>query len=137
MREKVESRSSGASNIRTSFFLLPTTCTLYGYVFEKCTADLDGQKYFNDDHREEFTDDVQLIPGFQECDEEDVETGIPCDAEDYGFQTLNNDEIVTSAQVEYDTVDDETDEDEGQNNTVSIKGPLNADAFSALETAME
>ncbi|GFX21080.1 uncharacterized protein TNCV_4366601 [Trichonephila clavipes] len=65
-------------------------------VFEKCNADLEGEKDFNDDHREEFTDCVQLILGFQECDREDVETGIACDAEDWGVQMLSDDEIVTS-----------------------------------------
>ncbi|GFV60629.1 hypothetical protein TNCV_45811 [Trichonephila clavipes] len=52
-----------------------------------------------------------------------------------GFQMLNDDEIVTSAQEESDPVDDETDEDEDNNE--SSKGPSNADAFSALETSME
>ncbi|GFV18216.1 uncharacterized protein TNCV_170191 [Trichonephila clavipes] len=59
-----------------------------------------------------------------------------CDAEDCGFQMLNDDEIVTSVQKESDPVDDEMDEDEDIN-TESSKGPSNADAFSALETAME
>ncbi|GFV41797.1 uncharacterized protein TNCV_3629481 [Trichonephila clavipes] len=53
------------------------------------------KKDFNDDHREEITDFVQSIIGFQELDE-DVETWIACDAEDCGFQILNDDEIVTS-----------------------------------------
>ncbi|PRD34929.1 UNVERIFIED_CONTAM: hypothetical protein NCL1_13099 [Trichonephila clavipes] len=53
------------------------------------------------------------------------------------FQMLNDDEIVTSMQEKFDPVDDETDEDEDSNNNESSKGPLNADAFSALETAME
>ncbi|GFY16547.1 hypothetical protein TNCV_735741 [Trichonephila clavipes] len=41
------------------------------------------------------------------------------DAEDWGFQILNNDEIVTSVQEESDFVDDETDEDEDNNNESS------------------
>ncbi|PRD34574.1 UNVERIFIED_CONTAM: hypothetical protein NCL1_14211 [Trichonephila clavipes] len=49
---------------------------------------------------------------------------------------LNDDEIVTSVQEESDSVDIETAEDEG-NNSESSKCPLNADAFSALETVME
>ncbi|GFV46931.1 uncharacterized protein TNCV_1270491 [Trichonephila clavipes] len=53
-----------------------------------------------------------------------------------GFQMLNDDEIVPSVQEESDPVDDVTDEDEDNNNE-SSKGPSNADAFSALETAME
>ncbi|GFU61811.1 uncharacterized protein TNCV_4564581 [Trichonephila clavipes] len=53
-----------------------------------------------------------------------------------GFQMLNDDEIVTSMQVESDAADDETDEDKDNNNE-SSKGPTNAGAFSALETAME
>ncbi|PRD35854.1 UNVERIFIED_CONTAM: hypothetical protein NCL1_10306 [Trichonephila clavipes] len=61
-----------------------------------------------------------------------------CDAEDSGFQMLNDDEIVTSVQEESDPVDDEADEDEdNNNNNERSKGPSNADAFSALETAME
>ncbi|GFX79395.1 uncharacterized protein TNCV_1715451 [Trichonephila clavipes] len=53
-----------------------------------------------------------------------------------GFQMLNEDEIVTSVQEESDPVDDKTDEYADKNNE-SSKGPSNADAFSALETAME
>ncbi|GFV36668.1 hypothetical protein TNCV_1033441 [Trichonephila clavipes] len=53
-----------------------------------------------------------------------------------GFQMLNDDEIVTSVQEESDPVDDEWDEDEDNNNE-SSKGPSNAVAFSALETAMK
>ncbi|GFV49830.1 hypothetical protein TNCV_1391121 [Trichonephila clavipes] len=49
---------------------------------------------------------------------------------------LNEDEIVTSVYEESDPVDDETDEDKDINNK-SSKGPSNADAFSAFETAME
>ncbi|GFV83402.1 uncharacterized protein TNCV_3055491 [Trichonephila clavipes] len=58
-----------------------------------------------------------------------------CDAEDCGFQMLNDDEIVTSVQEESDPVDDEMDEDEDNNE--NSKGPSNADAFSALERATE
>ncbi|GFU98563.1 integrase catalytic domain-containing protein [Trichonephila clavipes] len=72
--------------------------------------------------------------GFQECNEEDIETRIACDAEDCVFQMLNDDEIVTSVQTESDHVDDETDEDEDNNE--SSKGSSN-DAFSTLETALE
>ncbi|GFU03174.1 uncharacterized protein TNCV_2720761 [Trichonephila clavipes] len=60
-----------------------------------------------------------------------------CDAEDCGFQMRNDEEIVTSMQEESNPVDNETDEDENNNNNESIRGPSNAIAFSALETAME
>ncbi|GFX72367.1 hypothetical protein TNCV_1253211 [Trichonephila clavipes] len=52
------------------------------------------------------------------------------------FQMLNDDELMTSVQEESDPVDSETDEDEDNNNENS-KSPSNADAFSALEIAME
>ncbi|GFU17207.1 transposable element Tc1 transposase [Trichonephila clavipes] len=68
---------------------------------------------------------------------EDVETWMAYDAEDCGFQMLNDNETVTSVQEQSDPVDDETDEDQGSNNNKSSKGPSNADAFSVLETAME
>ncbi|GFT55545.1 uncharacterized protein TNCV_3320591 [Trichonephila clavipes] len=44
---------------------------------------------------------------------------------------------VTSVLEESDPVDDETGEDEDNNSNGNSKGPSNADAFSALETAME
>ncbi|GFS95095.1 uncharacterized protein TNCV_2704561 [Trichonephila clavipes] len=88
-----------------------------------------GEKDFNDDHREEITDFVQSIPGFQDCDEEDLEIWMACDAEDCGFQMLNGDEIVTSMQKESDPVEDET--DGNQDNNESSLYPSNADAFSA------
>ncbi|GFV39146.1 hypothetical protein TNCV_4759601 [Trichonephila clavipes] len=59
------------------------------------------------------------------------------DTEDCVFQMLNDDEIVTSVQEESDPVGDETDEDEDSNNNESSKGPSNADALSAFETAIE
>ncbi|PRD30755.1 UNVERIFIED_CONTAM: hypothetical protein NCL1_25447 [Trichonephila clavipes] len=90
-----------ASIIRTSFFV-------------STFVHLEGEKDYNDDHRDEITDFVQSIQGFQECDE-DIETWMACDAEDCGFQILNVDEIVTSVQEESDPVDDETDEDEDNN----------------------
>ncbi|PRD28629.1 UNVERIFIED_CONTAM: hypothetical protein NCL1_31791 [Trichonephila clavipes] len=40
----------------------------------KLWSDLEGEKDFNDDHREDITDFAQSIPGFQDCDKEDVET---------------------------------------------------------------
>ncbi|PRD26718.1 UNVERIFIED_CONTAM: hypothetical protein NCL1_37369 [Trichonephila clavipes] len=57
-----------------------------------------------------------------------------CDAEDCGFQILNDDEIVTSVQEESGPVDVE---DEDNSNNESSKGPSYVDAFSALETVME
>ncbi|GFV54080.1 uncharacterized protein TNCV_1072031 [Trichonephila clavipes] len=60
-----------------------------------------------------------------------------CDAEDWGFQMRNADEIVISLHKKYDHADDEMDEDEHKNNNESSKGPSNGDVFSALETAME
>ncbi|GFU69559.1 hypothetical protein TNCV_1351191 [Trichonephila clavipes] len=45
-------------------------------------------------HKEEINNFVQSI-----CDE-DVETWMACDAEDYGFQMLNDDEIVTCARIQ-------------------------------------
>ncbi|GFT86403.1 uncharacterized protein TNCV_3259111 [Trichonephila clavipes] len=49
---------------------------------------------------------------------------------------LNDDEIRTSVQEEFDPVYEATDEDEDSNNEIS-KGSSNADSFSALETAKE
>ncbi|GFW50556.1 uncharacterized protein TNCV_2888591 [Trichonephila clavipes] len=50
---------------------------------------------------------------------------------------LNSDDIVTSVQEESDPVEDETEEGVDNNNCESSKGSSNANAFSALETAME
>ncbi|GFT38277.1 hypothetical protein TNCV_2585081, partial [Trichonephila clavipes] len=85
-------------------------------IWNKLWPDLDGEKDLNDDHREEITFFVQSIPGFQECDEEYVETWMAYDAEDRGFQMLNGEEVVTFVQEESEPVDDATDEDEDNNN---------------------
>ncbi|PRD26496.1 UNVERIFIED_CONTAM: hypothetical protein NCL1_37945 [Trichonephila clavipes] len=60
-----------------------------------------------------------------------------CNAEDCGFQMLNDDEIVTSLKEESDLFDDKTNKDEDNKNYESSKGPSSADTFSALEKAME
>ncbi|PRD26580.1 UNVERIFIED_CONTAM: hypothetical protein NCL1_37741 [Trichonephila clavipes] len=56
----------------------------------------------------------------EESDEEDVETWMACDAEDFGFQMLNDDEMGTSVQEESDPVDDEMDEDEDNTTTTKV-----------------
>ncbi|GFW26840.1 uncharacterized protein TNCV_1376831 [Trichonephila clavipes] len=89
------------------------------------------------DHSEEITSHVQSIPGFQKCDEEDIETCMACDAQDFGFQMLNDYEIVTSVLEESDPVDDEMNEDESNKNKESSRSPSNADAFPALKIAVE
>ncbi|GFV83392.1 hypothetical protein TNCV_3055391 [Trichonephila clavipes] len=105
-------------------------------AWNKLWSDLEGEKDFNDDHREEITIFVQSITRFQECDE-DVENWRTCDAEDCGFQMLYDGEIGNSVLEGSNPVDDETDEDEGNHNNESSKGLSNADAFSALEAATE
>ncbi|GFV89905.1 hypothetical protein TNCV_4691341 [Trichonephila clavipes] len=60
-----------------------------------------------------------------------------CDAEDCGFQILNDNDTVTSMQEEPDPIDNETDEDEDSNNNESSKVPSNSDVFTALEIGME
>ncbi|GFT74343.1 uncharacterized protein TNCV_539031 [Trichonephila clavipes] len=64
-------------------------------VWNTLWPDLKGDKYFNDDHRDDITDFVQLIPIFQKCDEEDVETWMTYDAEDFELQMLNDYEIAS------------------------------------------
>ncbi|GFW17082.1 hypothetical protein TNCV_2762061 [Trichonephila clavipes] len=54
-----------------------------------------------------------------------------CDAEDCGFQILNDSEIVTSVQEKSHPLDDEKDEDEDNNNERS-KAPSNA--YCSMET---
>ncbi|GFX34946.1 hypothetical protein TNCV_2328861 [Trichonephila clavipes] len=52
------------------------------------------------------------------------------------FQILNDDDIVTSVQAEFDFAGEETDEDE-DNNDKSSKGAPNAGVFFALENSYE
>ncbi|GFX73699.1 hypothetical protein TNCV_4290151 [Trichonephila clavipes] len=65
-----------------------------------------------------------------------------CNEEDCRFQILNDDEIVLSVHKESNRLSSlssisSDDEMEDNNNNESSKGPLNADVFSALETAIE
>ncbi|GFT64241.1 uncharacterized protein TNCV_5134111, partial [Trichonephila clavipes] len=84
-------------------------------AWDKLCPDLERERDFNDNHKEEINDFVQSIPGFQECDEEDVETWMACDAKDCGFQMLNYDEIETKKNPTQN-VDEEMDEDEDNKN---------------------
>ncbi|GFV46955.1 uncharacterized protein TNCV_3033521 [Trichonephila clavipes] len=63
--------------------LLTNFNRVFCVIWNKLWPDLKGEKDFDDDHREEITDFVQSIPRFQDCDEEDVETWMACDAEDW------------------------------------------------------
>ncbi|GFW38401.1 hypothetical protein TNCV_1332541 [Trichonephila clavipes] len=107
--------------------LLPLERQSLKNTWNKLWPDLEGEKDLNNDYREKITDCVQSIPGFPECDEEDVETWMAWDAEDCGFQMLNEEEIVTFVQEESEPVDDEMDEDEDNNNNENSKGPSNTD----------
>ncbi|GFW88914.1 hypothetical protein TNCV_2683481 [Trichonephila clavipes] len=49
----------------------------------------EGEKDYNDDHRDEITDFSQSTPRFQEC-HEDTKTWIVIDAEDSVFGYPNN-----------------------------------------------
>ncbi|GFU03185.1 hypothetical protein TNCV_2720831 [Trichonephila clavipes] len=64
-----------------------------------------------------------------------------CDAKDWGFQMLNDDEIEISVQEESDSVDDKTDEDEDNNSNESIKVSLNSvscvrDSYGVVRTTI-
>ncbi|GFX76641.1 uncharacterized protein TNCV_3163591 [Trichonephila clavipes] len=79
-----------------------------------------------------FAKETVFEYAFQECEEEDVEARMTCNAEDCVFQMLNDGEIVTSMQEKSDPFDDED-----NNHNESSKRPSNADACSTLETSME
>ncbi|GFS82815.1 uncharacterized protein TNCV_3127651 [Trichonephila clavipes] len=98
----VEPATLGADGQRQTNYATQSALAELPFFF---CFNLEGEKDFNDDHRE-ITDFAQSIPGFQECDE-DVETWMACDAEDCGFKILNDDEIMTPVQEESDPVDDE------------------------------
>ncbi|GFS78080.1 hypothetical protein TNCV_4548691 [Trichonephila clavipes] len=55
-------------------FFSSTICTVYENAWNKPWPALEGENVFKDNHREKITDFDQLFPGFQKCDEEDVET---------------------------------------------------------------
>ncbi|GFU98079.1 hypothetical protein TNCV_233541 [Trichonephila clavipes] len=60
----------------------------------------------SDKYPDLFFANTTSIPG---CNDE-VNTWMACDAEDSGFQMLNDDEVVTSVKGESDPVDDKTDD---------------------------
>ncbi|CAG0883757.1 unnamed protein product, partial [Darwinula stevensoni] len=76
---------------------------------------------------------IERLPGFKECDEDDVREWLETDVGDPGFQILTEDEIVDSVKAEA-TVEGATDEEacDEQDN----KGPTHAEAFAAFETVM-
>jgi hypothetical protein len=85
------------------------------------------------DEVEEITSLFNEIPGFEQCETSDAREWLETDANDQGFQILNDQEITDT--VKESKVCDESDEEE--NDYASIdEGPSHAEAFKALETAM-
>lgn len=83
----------------------------------------------------EFVELFNSIPGFTDCNEKDAIDWINNDANDPGYQILDDDEIVSSLMIpgeENDNDDSSSDEDSG-----TCKKPSNAEAFAALETGLE
>jgi len=67
-----------------------------------------------------------------ECDEEDVTEWLNCDANDPGFQILNDEEIIKEISVSVDQ--DEEDDEEICERDI---GPTHSEAFQCLDVAMK
>ncbi|XP_067136916.1 jerky protein homolog-like [Centruroides vittatus] len=72
--------------------------------------------------------------GFEECDNENIQDWLECDADDPGYQILSDDEIIASVIDNQDPCDDE---EEPSDDNRAEKGPSSEEAFHGLETAMK
>ncbi|XP_023247529.1 jerky protein homolog-like [Copidosoma floridanum] len=83
---------------------------------------------------DEFASLIGNIPGFADCDKDDVEDWLNHDANDQGYQILDDDEIVSSIK----NLDDDHDSDSSDNESLGApKKPSHAEAFNAFETGLE
>lgn len=77
---------------------------------------------------------IKESSGFEECDQENIQDWLECDADDPGYQVLTDDEIIDSV------IDDQepcNDEEEPSGDDRAEKGPSSEEAFHCLETAMK
>ena len=82
---------------------------------------------------DEITKIAARLPGFEQCDENDLHRWLEKDIGDPGFQILTDEEIVGSVLAE---TNDEVLTDEEECDESEIKGPTHSEAFDAFETAM-
>ncbi|XP_067123781.1 jerky protein homolog-like [Centruroides vittatus] len=72
--------------------------------------------------------------GFEECNNENIQDWLKCDADDAGYQISSDDEIIASVIDNQDPCDDE---EEPSDDNHAEKGPSSEEAFHGLETAMK
>ena len=83
---------------------------------------------------DEITKIAARLPGFEQCDENDLHRWLEKDIGDPGFQILTDEEIVGSVLAE---TNDEVLTNEEKCDESEIKGSTHAEAFDAFKTAME
>ncbi|CAG9828405.1 unnamed protein product [Diabrotica balteata] len=76
----------------------------------------------------------QNIPGFEECDEQDVNECLEFDHNPQGHQIYEDDEIVDIVSNMVDDNAEDSSDDDHDNDDLQ---PSHSDAFNSLETAMK
>lgn len=87
---------------------------------------------------EDVTKLCQSIPGFEDCDKTDTAEWLNIDANDQGYETFSDNDIVLSVQMPEEQEEQESNdsEDDTADDTRLARAPSHAEAFTALETVM-
>ncbi|XP_054741535.1 jerky protein homolog-like [Anastrepha obliqua] len=88
----------------------------------------------NENFVSEMVELMKEVPGFEECDQENVHEWLEFDKDDPGYELLTDDDIVAQVEVP----EDDDDDDEISDDIVSAeKCPSNEEAFKCFETVIK
>lgn len=94
------------------------------------------QEPHESDDPDELREIIKQVPGFEECDNANIDDWLNCDVDDPGYQILSDEEIVQ--QIKDDNQEIEEEEDDGEDTAVEEDDvPTHDEAFTCLDKAMK
>ncbi|XP_043471596.1 jerky protein homolog-like [Leptopilina heterotoma] len=98
------------------------------------SLETDSEETIEAQNISEFNEFFSNIPGFADCDADDAIDWINSDANDPGYQLLNDEEIISSVTNLTENDDENESEDECLDETKKVS---NSEAFNAFEIGLE
>lgn len=83
----------------------------------------------------EIREIIKEAPGFEECDNANIDDWLNCDIDDPGYQILSDEEIVQQIKDDNQEVGEE--EEDGEDTEVEGDVPTHDEAFTCLQKAMK
>ncbi|XP_053960505.1 jerky protein homolog-like [Anastrepha ludens] len=87
----------------------------------------------NENFVSEIVELMNVVSGFEECDQENVHEWLEFDEDDPGYELLTDDDIIAQVKFSEDNDEDEINDDIA----LAEKCPFNEEAFKCFETAIK